>query len=569
VACAAAAVVLAAAPAAAASDQGALDRTVRFLQDVQNTDGGFGGKRGKPSDPGISAWAAIALAAAGINPFDQAKPGGTDVATYVLRATRFKYTTDYERAALVAHATGIPLRDFGGVDLVDRILAAQLPDGSFVHEGTRGAGGVNDTAFAVLALGAVPEPAVRAAVRRAADWLLSVQNADGGWEFMTGTDVSSTDITGAVLQALRHAGRPTPYAELRAVAYLRRMQEADGGFPYSADQPGSNTGSTAWAVQGLWALGLDPSDWDAERGDPLDHLRAMQQPDGEILWRAGEQGGLNSIWMTAYAAPAFAGRTWPIVAPPRATPSPGEDPGADPDGGDRGTGNGGATPGGGGDVIAGGGGRGAPLFSRPQPQSQGATPGGVRRTRRGERSERPQPERPRGEDDPAAAPDDAAASPGDTAAGTGDTATSAGPGAVGGASDRPGGAPRGATDRPGGRGTSDRPGGRGAADRPGGRGTSDRTGGRGVAGRGARGGDPGGGTEVRGRVIDDPRALADGAVLAVAPGLRGARAGGATGRAVAFAVGGALLLAAALGAGLERRRPRLASPTAPAIGGAA
>ena len=102
------------------ADPAALDRTVRFLQEMQNADGGFGGVRGAASDPGISAWAALALAANGINPFDQAKPGGTDAATYVLRTTSLRVTTDYERVALMAIAAGIPLRDFNGTDLVAR-----------------------------------------------------------------------------------------------------------------------------------------------------------------------------------------------------------------------------------------------------------------------------------------------------------------------------------------------------------------------------------------------------------------------------------------------------------------
>ena len=309
------------------ADPAALDRTVRFLQEMQNADGGFGGVRGAASDPGISAWAALALAANGINPFDQAKPGGTDAATYVLRTSRFRVTTDYERVALMAIAAGIPLRDFSGTDLVAGIMRARLPSGAFAHgDAQPGAeGGINDTAFAIFALGGVQEPAVQAAVRDAADWLLSVQNADGGWEFTTGDARSSADITGAVIQALRHAGRAGTQAEQRALGFLRTMQQDDGGFQYSEAVSGSNTATTAWAVQGLWAAGIDPASWEQGGRDPLDYLRAMQQADGEILWKEGPAAGTNSIWMTAYAAPAFAGMTWPLAFVPRAV-KPDPDP---------------------------------------------------------------------------------------------------------------------------------------------------------------------------------------------------------------------------------------------------
>ena len=82
------------------------------------------------------------------------------------------------------------------------------------------------------------------------------------------------------------------------------------------------------------------------------------------------------VWMTAYAAPAFAGEPLP---PPlnlcrpipqlsrRPAPVPLQVAVAST-----------AASGSGGGVIAGGGGDGAPLFSRPQPQSVGHTPGGAR-----------------------------------------------------------------------------------------------------------------------------------------------------------------------------------------------
>ena len=128
-------------------------------------------------------------------------------------------------------------------------------------------------------------------MRDAADWLLSVQNGDGGWEFTTGDARSSADITGAVIQALRYAGRAGTQAEQRALAFLRTMQQDDGGFQYSEAVSGSNTASTAWAVQGLWAAGIDPASWEQGGRDPLDYLRAMQQADGEILWKQGPDGG--------------------------------------------------------------------------------------------------------------------------------------------------------------------------------------------------------------------------------------------------------------------------------------
>jgi hypothetical protein len=143
----------------------------------------------------------------------------------------------------------------------------------------------------------------------------------------------------------------------------------------------SNTASTSWIVQAMWAAGMDPGRFAPGRPSPLDYLASMQRPDGSIAWKDGDD--LNSVWMTAYAAPAYGGHALPVGTVPRAVEA------APPRRAARGAasvtatavertaGQGGASAGRG-TVIAGGGGQGAPLFSRPQPQSQGTTPGGVR-----------------------------------------------------------------------------------------------------------------------------------------------------------------------------------------------
>ncbi|HEX7293672.1 MAG TPA: hypothetical protein VF259_03930, partial [Solirubrobacterales bacterium] len=121
---------------------------------------------------------------------------------------------------------------------------------------------------------------------------------------------------------------------------------------------------------------------------PLDYMESMQQPDGHIRW--SRSSDLNGIWMTAYVTPAFAGQVLPI---PEATFSAASVPPCDTEGDGAETATG---------VIAGGGGKGAPLFSRPKPQSKGRTPGGARvvrnedprprnysRSRRGANEEQP------------------------------------------------------------------------------------------------------------------------------------------------------------------------------------
>jgi prenyltransferase beta subunit len=376
-------VLIAVGPAAASApdsvNRARLDSTIRYLQEAQNADGGFGGASGRESGQGFSAWVALALAAAGINPRCQARPGGVDAYGFLIDhfdkglEEEIPYpsipTTAFERELMVVDASGTDPHGFAGYDLVEEILARALPDGSFPYV-AKGRGEINDTIFAIVALAPIQEPEAQAAIQRAADWLIAQQDDDGGWSFEVKGRRTEADMTGAAIQALRAAGRSDTEAERDGLRYLRAMQGSDGGFPEFSGEAESNVASTAWAVQGIWSAGQDPEAWVRGGNDPLSYMASLQQPDGHIRWKASED--TNGVWMTAYVAPAFAGQAWPIPASPcdgtqpAVLPQPGQGEGSQSGGG----------------VIAGGGGSGAPLFSRPKPQSRGRTPGGVRQVRR-------------------------------------------------------------------------------------------------------------------------------------------------------------------------------------------
>lgn len=357
---------------------------MRYLQEDQNIDGGFGGSPGTQSSPGFTAWVSIALAAAGINPQIQRKPGGGDAYSFLLaHAGQMSYTTDLERELLVVDAAGASPHDFAGVDLVARILERELPEPAaggiaFPHEAGSKRPGMNDTIFAVLALSPIHELAVQAAVQQASTWIEHEQNANGSWPDVcpkTAPGCSplgkepqgESDMTAAALEALNAAGRHGTAAQAQALTFLHTMQDAaEGGFVERPGEAEANVGSTAWAVQGLWAAGVNPEDWKPGGIDPLMYIESMQQPDGHVRWRAKQE--LNGVWMTAYSGPALFGEPLPItpvsVDLPIAAPAK------------SGTGGEGAQSGAG--VDAGGGGEGAPLFSRPQPGSRGQTAGGAR-----------------------------------------------------------------------------------------------------------------------------------------------------------------------------------------------
>jgi prenyltransferase beta subunit len=509
------ALLLATAATAAVSPahRGTLDRTVRYLQEAQLSNGGFGAS-GEPSQI-TSAWTALALAAAGINPQDQARPGGVDAYSYLAshygqgieesECAPIACTTTFERELMVANASGTDPRDFGGVDLVRELLGRARPDGAFPHV-PEGQPGVNDTIFAVFALAPVPEAAVQAPIQAAANWIETAQHPNGGWAWSAGSSRDEVDMTGAAIQALVAAGRPGSAAVGEGLAYLRAAQNPDGGLPEFPGNPESNVASTAWAVQAIWAVGENPEDWRSGSGEateePLDYMESLQQPDGHIRWKRGQD--LNGIWMTAYCTTAYTGHNWPIPAPPRsiAVPPPAPEPG----GKDAGAG-----------VIAGGGGSGAPLFSRPKPQSRGKTPGGARVIGDSDTRAVNHSESRRG--DNARSP--AGIAEREASGGEGDLPP---PAVVGTAEAGP--------DLSG-NGNGGSPNARDLASQ--------------AKGSGARGG--GAGEEVTGTLVGSR-----GAPFFGAPGLRGEDAGGDGGLWPALAIAAAALLVGLLGARAERRR---------------
>ncbi|HEY2719802.1 MAG TPA: prenyltransferase/squalene oxidase repeat-containing protein [Solirubrobacteraceae bacterium] len=377
---------------------------VGYLQNDQNKDGGFGGEAGEKSDPGFTAWVTLALAASSVNPRDQRRSerGAASAYGYLTQeaaknlaheAPNHKIaTTDLERELLVVDATGTSPHEFGGVDLIAKILERELQEPevggvAFPHENGSREAGMNDTIFAVLALAPVHEPAAEAAVQQASAWIEREQNKNGSWPATCPKTVGNctnnakdpegeADMTAAAIEALGAAGRHRTSAQAKGLAYLHNAQNpTEGGFTEQlglreSDADSSleaNVGSTAWVVQALWAAGENPEEWKPGAVDPLTYIESMQQPDGHVHWKRGQE--LNGVWMTAYSGPAMAGVPLPIPAP-ACTCRPPEEPSAPGSGGE-------ATQSGTG-VDAGGGGSSAPLFSRPQPQSKGHTPGGAR-----------------------------------------------------------------------------------------------------------------------------------------------------------------------------------------------
>lgn len=499
-----------------------LEATVRYLQNVQHEDGGFA-EPGTEPESDFTAWITLALAAAGINPRDQTTApqhwvGGHSAYTYLAEnARKASLTTDFERELLVVDAAGTSPHDFGEVDLVGEILKRQIATGSnagaFLHVAGSQTPGVNDTIFAILSLSPIHEPAVEEAVGRATQWLEAQQKCDGSWNWMYRPRVSSCnpeerrllpgeeggeiDMTGAALEALNAVKHPDAEGQRKAFEYLGEAETPNGGFAEFLTETEPNVASTAWVVQAMWSAGINPEEWLEHSGlateEPLGYLASMQQPDGHIRYEAGEE--MNGMWMTAYVTPAFTGNPLPIPEVPHVD-LPLEPPGSGE------SGNGGVSPQPGGGVIAGGGGNGAALFSRPQPDSKGRTPGGARQLKDQHHNTTKHRR-----------------NPGPVRRTPVPTATIA---------------------------SVHRAKKHNQASHEG-------TGGVTLTGAGAGGGGQSSGREVKGLLVGAPA----GALEPGAPGLRGAGAGENQTSWLAIGIAGALLLSVLIGAQIERRRPEV------------
>jgi hypothetical protein len=524
--------------AAPARSQGSLDSLVRYLQNDQNSDGGFGSEPGENSNTGSSAWVALALAAAGINPRDQTPAGqhyigGRSVYGYLSEhAGELSLSTEFERDLLVVDAAGASPTDFGGVNLLERILQRQLTQpgpnaGAFEHEAGSSEPAMNDTVFAILALSPIHESRVQDAVRAAAEWVEREQDCGHGWPStghrtggqcppgggeLAGEPGSEVDMTGAAIEALNAAGRQgvAKQVEQHAFEYLKTAQDPNGGF---AEEPGAqepNVASTAWVVQAMWSAGINPETWATRSGlaseGPLGYMASLQQEDGHIRYEQSKEE--NGVWMTAYVGAAMAGDPYPIpevpyeeLPPAPSVTSSGGPPAGSSTGPGAGQGGESAEPGSG--VSTGGGGAGAPLFSRPQPASKGHTPGGVRLLT----SERAK-----------------AAQKNTTKKNT--TKPRRNPG------------PTRKTPVPVITSSASRHKGIGAGS---------------SGGRKGGGGSGAGGREIKGFLISDRQ----GTLEPGAPGLRGAGAGAGQTPWLAIAIGGMILLLILAGSQLERRRPQV------------
>jgi iron complex transport system substrate-binding protein len=256
---------------------------VAFITSYQNADGGFG-ERGSGSDPSVTAWAVLAIKAAGHDPA-RTERNGNSPADY-LAGKPSPLATDLALRILALDALGEDVERLA--DELERLREPNGRIGPFV----------NSTTWGVIALRAADRPVHRSSVR----YLILQQQRSGGWSWhpRAGAD---TDDTAAAIEALRAAGiGARSRAIQRGLAYINRFRRRDGGFAMGAGA--SNTQTTAWVIQALVASGRNPG------RKPFAYLARMRRRDGGFRYSADYAH--NPLIMTARVVPALARRPFPL-----------------------------------------------------------------------------------------------------------------------------------------------------------------------------------------------------------------------------------------------------------------
>jgi len=314
-----------------------LGMSLRTLCRMQPASGGF-----LEAVP-LTSFVVMSLAATGRADHSAARRGAAFLLSTMRADGSWPIDTDLAtwNTTLAINALAAASGDVGALGCLDWLLGCQHRQRHPFTQAAPGGWGwsdlsgavpdVDDTSGALLALKVLLKSAapanhqrIRAAAADGVEWLLSVQNADGGWPTFCrgwGTlafDRSGADLTAHALRAL-HAWRDAadPRRIETAVAtgldYLARQQRPDGSWvplwfgnqhQVEEENPVYGTSRVLLCYRDLGSLGSEP----ARRG--LAWLAANRMPDGgwsggSAPTQTGVPAGSSSVEETAVALEAL------------------------------------------------------------------------------------------------------------------------------------------------------------------------------------------------------------------------------------------------------------------------
>ena len=232
---------------------------------------------------------------------------------------------------LDAHAMGVDPTNFGGTNLVARLLATEQttgPDaGLFGTDAQLNAflAGTYTQGLVFTALKAVGQTADAAAT----GWLTAQQCPSGGWtvpsqaigggctedpSMGSGPDNQTTSV---VVQGLTAQGALTTAVQASALSFFTTGQDADGGWSYSSNSVAlpqqTDSQSTALVIQVLLALGLSPtsSTFTSSGHSPVSALLSFVVSSGSDTGALGyTDNSSGNLAATSQDVPVLAGLTY-------------------------------------------------------------------------------------------------------------------------------------------------------------------------------------------------------------------------------------------------------------------
>jgi hypothetical protein len=237
---------------------------------------------------------------------------------------------------LAAHALGTDPTNFGGTNLVSRLLATETTSGPntgrFGTDAQDAAtdAGPYDQGLALQALTAAGVQANGAAI----SWLQQQQCSNGGWVFNTQPDPSNpcngdpaqslgpdTNTTAQAVEGLVAQGAMTSAIASGAVGFLQKGQDADGGWGFEPGAPDniqtSDPNSTSLVIQALLALGLAPdgAQFDVGGNTPTGLLLTFRIASGASAGAFSTPfgtPGVGNVFATVQVVPALMGVSFPF-----------------------------------------------------------------------------------------------------------------------------------------------------------------------------------------------------------------------------------------------------------------
>jgi hypothetical protein len=289
----------------------AVEQALDFLQTRQLPNGGIEGWTAGEGDVFTTLKAVFALKAAARSMVSMTSVSDRTPIDYVA-ANAITFTQDVTgtvlpgRAGMVAVAAVAANQSpdsFGGIDLLTALTDSYHPaTGAYSTTAQSGfsSGAANTTnqLWAILGLAADQQDIPAEAM----DFLIGLQEADGGWGWGAGGDV---DTTALVIQTLLAGGlKPTDEPIREGLAFLRANQVNSGGW--EAAWGGVSADSTAASIQAIVAAGYKPAtaSWATGQGG---------NPRQELLGLQADDGSFGNALATAHVIPALTETPLPIL----------------------------------------------------------------------------------------------------------------------------------------------------------------------------------------------------------------------------------------------------------------